>query len=85
MQDKVISDHKSPPAEAQKQAAEFIAFLRRRYGVPQPQAIDFDRDPFIRNVARPRRDGGLPRLGARVAPVGMVMEAKGGTLGDSSR
>jgi hypothetical protein len=57
MQDEVFSDYTSLPAEAQKQAADFIAFLRQRYGVPKPkkQAIDFERDPFI-GMWRDRED-----------------------------
>jgi len=57
MQDKAISDYRSLPAEAQKQAADFIAFLRERYGAPSPkkQVIDFERDPFI-GMWRDRED-----------------------------
>lgn len=63
MQDKVWSDFCSLPPEAQRQAAEFIAFLRQRHGHAARQtrpAGDWDSEPFV-GMWRDRedmRDGG---------------------------
>jgi hypothetical protein len=50
MQDKVWSDFSSLPPEAQREAADFIAFLRQRYGRPTSkprQTLDWESEPFV--------------------------------------
>ena len=50
MQDKVWSDFSSLPPEAQREAADFIAFLRQRYSRPTSkpsQTPDWESEPFV--------------------------------------
>ncbi len=50
MQDEVWHEYKSLPLEAQRQAAEFIAFLRQRHGrfsSERKEQPEWETDPFI--------------------------------------
>lgn len=50
MHDKVMRDFNSLPAEAQRQVADFVAFLQQRYrrpGSPQGKPTEWESDPFV--------------------------------------
>lgn len=57
MQDKVWSDYSSLPADAQREAADFIAFLRQKYEIPRTarQRRPLAEEPVI-GMWRDRRD-----------------------------
>ncbi len=47
----LIDEYSSLPAEAQREVADFVAFLRQRYkaaeATPQTSSIDLENEPFI--------------------------------------
>ena len=50
MHDNIWSDFRNLPVEAQRQVADFIAFLRQRYphpGTKKRPLTDWDEEPFI--------------------------------------
>jgi hypothetical protein len=50
MDEKFWRDFNSLPAEAQRQVADFIAFLSQRYQRPpggKRQPVDWEREPFV--------------------------------------
>lgn len=58
MHDKVLRDFSSLPADAQRQVADFIAFLQQRYGrspASRPQNGDWESEPFV-GMWRDRED-----------------------------
>jgi hypothetical protein len=50
MHDELSTDFNSLPPEAQRQVADFIAFLQQRYGgspASGRQPVDWEREPFV--------------------------------------
>lgn len=58
-QQQLIAEYTSLPEEAQRQVADFVAFLRQRYkaahSMPQPRTTDVENEPFI-GMWRNRKD-----------------------------
>ena len=58
-QEEILQELASLPPEAQRQVADFIAFLNQRYGrlnpVKEPEASDLAKDDFI-GIWRDRED-----------------------------
>ena len=58
MHEEIWNDYSSLPAEAQRQVADFIAFLRQRYGTARParrQVGNLEDEPFV-GMWRDRED-----------------------------
>jgi hypothetical protein len=58
-QQQLIEEYRSLPDEAQRQVADFVAFLRQRYkaarSMPQTRTADLETEPFI-GMWRTRQD-----------------------------